>query len=62
MRYKNYVINPEICVSCGTCQGDCPSGAIDTNDKGEYVIDPAICTGCGNCNNCPVGAIEEKED
>ena len=60
---EKYVINPNLCLSCGTCQGDCPTGAIDTNDKGEYAIDPTVCIGCGNCNNiCPVGAIEEKEE
>ena len=60
---KKYLINSNICESCGTCQVDCPTVAIDTNDKGEYVIDPTVCIGCGNCNNiCPVGAIEEKED
>ena len=59
---KKYVINPNLCQSCGDCLNDCPTVAIDTNDKGEYVIDPTVCIGCGNCNSiCPVGAIEEKE-
>ena len=56
---KKYVINPNICTSCGTCQDNCPTtGAIDTNDKGEYVIDPTVCIGCGTCKGiCPSGAI-----
>ena len=59
---KKYLINSNICNSCGNCLSECPTVAIDTNDKGEYVIDPTLCTGCGNCNDiCPVDAIEEKE-
>ena len=23
-----YVINPDLCMACGTCQGECPTGAI----------------------------------
>lgn len=59
---KKYVINSNICNSCGDCLGECPVVAIDTNDKGEYVIDPTVCIGCGSCTTiCPVGAIEEIE-
>ncbi|ODS36667.1 MAG: ferredoxin [Candidatus Altiarchaeales archaeon WOR_SM1_86-2] len=49
------------CVSCGTCEDECPAGAIS---KGEeiYVIDPEKCTECGTCADvCPVGAIVPPE-
>ena len=32
-----YVIN-DSCVSCGTCEGQCPVGAISAGDS-QYVID-----------------------
>ena len=50
-----YVIGND-CVACGTCIGECPSGAIS---EGEiYVIDPEACLDCGTCADvCPSGAI-----
>ncbi|MEG1686581.1 MAG: 4Fe-4S binding protein [Angelakisella sp.] len=53
-----YVISNE-CISCGTCEGECPVNAI--SDGGEhYVIDPATCIDCGTCAGvCPVSAISE---
>ena len=59
---KKYLINSNICESCGNCLNVCPTRAIDTNDKGEYVIDPTLCTYCGECTKVwPVDAIEEIE-
>ncbi|MBR2481392.1 MAG: 4Fe-4S binding protein [Oscillospiraceae bacterium] len=47
------------CVSCGTCAGVCPVGAISEGD-GKYVIDAGACLSCGACAGaCPTGAIEE---
>jgi ferredoxin len=50
-----HVITDE-CISCGTCEGECPEKAI--SEGGEiYVIDAATCTDCGTCATvCPVGA------
>jgi ferredoxin len=50
-----YTITDE-CISCGTCEGECPEKAI--SDGGQtYVIDPGKCTGCATCASvCPVGA------
>jgi ferredoxin len=49
-------IDPSICVACGTCQAECPSGAISEGDV--YSIDPEICIDCGACADaCPTGAI-----
>ena len=54
-----YVIS-DSCVSCGTCEPECPVGAISQGD-GKYEIDESACLGCGSCAGaCPVGAIAEK--
>ena len=51
-----YVIGDE-CVSCGTCEGGCPVGAISEGD-GKYEINPDTCVECGSCAAaCPTGAI-----
>lgn len=64
-----YTIDPETCISCGTClvQYQCPAihWSIDTNSKGKNysVIDPSMCTGCSVCSQiCPVGAISKVVD
>ncbi|MFH1038626.1 MAG: 4Fe-4S binding protein [PVC group bacterium] len=54
-----YHISDE-CVSCGTCQPECPVEAI--SEGTPYVIDPEKCTDCGACATiCPVEAISEDE-
>jgi ferredoxin len=47
----------DTCVACGTCQSECPSGAISEGDI--YKIDPNVCVDCGTCADvCPTGSIE----
>jgi len=47
----------EDCVKCGTCVGECPSGAIEEGDE-QYFINPDVCVDCGTCADvCPSGAI-----
>ena len=47
------------CVSCGSCESQCPVGAISAGDS-KFEIDPAVCISCGACaGQCPVGAISE---
>ena len=47
------------CVSCGTCEPECPVGAISQGDS-QYVIDADACIDCGACEAaCPTGAISE---
>ena len=49
------------CVSCGTCESECPMSAISAGD-GKYVIDPDTCVECGACASvCPVEAPQPKE-
>jgi len=50
-----YVINEE-CISCGSCESECPVNAISQGDD-RYVIDPGTCIECGACAGvCPVDA------
>ena len=47
------------CVSCGSCAGECPVGAISQGD-GKYDIAANSCIDCGTCAGvCPTGAIEQ---
>ncbi len=48
------------CIACGArCQAECPSDAIDMNEKGEPVINFEKCIGCRRCVRiCPASAIE----
>ncbi|MFY9781253.1 MAG: 4Fe-4S binding protein [Candidatus Baltobacteraceae bacterium] len=44
------------CAGCGTCEENCPTGAIKRGSP--YRIDPADCLECGSCEAvCPNGAI-----
>ena len=47
----------DACISCGSCVGECPVGAISQGES-QYVIDAAACIDCGSCAGaCPMGAI-----
>ena len=53
-----YVIS-DSCLSCGSCEGECPVGAISQGD-GKYEINPDVCLECGSCEAaCPAGAISQ---
>lgn len=53
-----YVITDE-CLSCGTCEGECPVSAISEGD-GKYEINADECVDCGTCDGvCPAEAIVE---
>ena len=53
-----YVLS-DSCVSCATCESECPVSAISQGDS-QYVIDADACISCGTCAGvCPTGAINE---
>ncbi|MHA1882736.1 MAG: hydrogenase iron-sulfur subunit [Candidatus Thorarchaeota archaeon] len=59
------VVDPEICVGCGTCEINCAYNAIEVipGDGGhDYAVsNPVLCAGCGKCGaGCPAGAITMK--
>lgn len=54
-----YVISNE-CISCGSCEGECPVSAISSGDS-QYNIDATTCIDCGACAAvCPVSAISPQ--
>lgn len=49
-------VDASLCTGCGTCERDCPYGAIRLEPK--PVFDMSVCYGCWRCyNQCPSGAI-----
>ena len=53
-----YVISDE-CVSCGTCESECPVEAISQGDE-HYEINADLCVDCGTCAGvCPTESIHE---
>ena len=53
-----YVIS-DASLSCGSCEGECPVGAISQGD-GKYEINADLCLECGSCEAaCPAGAISQ---
>ena len=55
-----YFISDE-CLSCGSCEGECPVSAISEGD-GKFVIDAETCIECGACASVgPVGAAQPEE-
>ncbi len=55
---KQHLIDPEICIRCGTCEETCPIDAVSHNDD-NYVVDAEICNYCMDCiAPCPTGSID----
>jgi heterodisulfide reductase subunit A len=52
-------VDPELCISCGTCADVCPYGAVSFQAPNfKSYINDAICKGCGVCAViCPAKAI-----
>jgi DNA-binding transcriptional regulator YiaG len=47
---------PESCYSCGTCQPQCPTGAIHL-DEGQYWIESSLCNNCEGYSAEPICVI-----
>lgn len=59
---KIYNIDRSKCISCGTCDVECPRGAIIISDTGKFSINAEKCAHCGICEKvCPVDAIAASE-
>ena len=55
---KQHLIDPEICIRCGTCEETCPIDAVTHNDD-NYVVDAEKCNYCMDCiAPCPTGSID----
>lgn len=55
------IVDENTCISCGTCEEHCPTGAIKRrpNEKGKASVDEKTCIGCGMCISvCPVKAVK----
>jgi len=47
---RQHLIDPELCLACGSCEGVCASGAIKANSTGfHYMIDAAKCNNGHEC-------------
>lgn len=56
-----YVIQNDTCIGCGTCEAECPVGAISVAEDGKYTIDAGLCAECGACADvCPVDAPRQE--
>ena len=52
----------EACLSCGTCEEQCPAEAIVMGEV-HYEIDREKCLECGSCAaQCPAEAIAEVDE
>lgn len=55
---KQHLIDPEICIRCGTCEETCAIDAVTHNDD-NYVVDMEKCNYCMDCiAPCPTGSID----
>ncbi|MBT4521422.1 MAG: 4Fe-4S binding protein, partial [Halieaceae bacterium] len=55
---RQHLIDPEICIRCGTCEETCPVEAI-SHDDNNYVVNAEKCDDCLDCiSPCPTGSID----
>ena len=52
------MIDPTMCIGCGDCVNECPTGALGIEDEQVYLQDPLRCGECGCCvDTCSMGAL-----
>ncbi len=63
-----YIIPEDKCISCGTCEAECPVKAIREGEK-CFIIDPSVCNNCAGffdearcAASCPNQAPEPDPD
>ena len=55
---RQHLIDPEVCIRCGTCEATCSIGAVSHDDT-NYVVDVDKCNACLDCiAPCPTGSID----
>lgn len=59
MENKQYQVNKEKCIGCGSCVMVCPGGTEMQPDGKAQVVSSAKIEECGGADLCPYGAIEE---
>lgn len=60
---KTYKIDLSRCISCGTCDVECPRNAVIISPEGKFSINTEKCVGCGICAGvCPVDAAGEANE
>lgn len=55
-----FSVNPELCIQCGACSGDCPTGIITMIATGPVIAadKESLCYRCQHCLAvCPTGAL-----
>lgn len=61
-KFMKHYIDRSICISCGTCDVECPFHAIIISPEGKFSIDDEKCKDCNICVNvCPVDAAKKKD-
>ncbi len=48
---------PDSCYSCGSCQPQCPTGAIQSQDQ-QYWIEPGLCNNCEGYAEEPICVVD----
>jgi len=58
--FSPMVVITDECIECGSCEPECPEGAISPGD-GKYVINNELCVECLTCIDvCPNEAIVQQ--
>jgi len=59
---KNYNLDQEKCIGCGSCNLACPQGMGMNSDGKAEVISVQEVEECGGADLCPYGAIIEVDE